>query len=83
MKETKEIVELVSEILKPILVEVKRDGFQPKDLGAFLSSPGFQAAILPALSGISEVSAELKAAKPLDLAELITSAIFKVLREVE
>ena len=59
VKETKEVVTLAEVVTVAILQEVKKDGFQVADLGAFLKSADFEKAVAPALQGIENVPAEL------------------------
>lgn len=58
-KETQDLLYLVKCVALPIVREVKKDGFQPTDLGAFLKSPEFEAALKPAIEGTENVPAEL------------------------
>lgn len=58
-KETKELLNVVKVVALSIVKEVKKDGFQPKDLAAFLKDPAFDAAVKPALEGIGEVVPEV------------------------
>lgn len=58
-KETKEVVTLGKVVTLAILAEVKKDGFQAKDLGAFLKSPEFEAAVRPAVENVELVGPEL------------------------
>lgn len=59
IKETCEVLNLVAEIGVAIIKEVKKDGFQPQDLGAFLKSPEVDALIAPALDKIEQVPLEM------------------------
>lgn len=60
IKNLKEVLDLCFAIALPILRESKKDGFQYTDLFAFLSSPEFQASVMPALEGVTEIPVELK-----------------------
>ncbi len=54
-----ELLFLVKVACLAILAEVKKDGWQPKDLGAFLKSPAFEAALAPALKDANLAVQEL------------------------
>lgn len=58
-KETAECLYLVKVVALTVIREVKRDGFQVTDLGAFLKSAEFETALTAALTGVDEVPAEL------------------------
>ena len=59
-KETKEVLDLVLGVISlEVVKEIKRDGFQPSDLGAFLKSPQFDAKLAAALDGVQLVPSEL------------------------
>ncbi len=58
-KETKEVVTLGKVVTLAILAEVKKDGFQVKDLGAFLKSPEFEKAVVPAVENVELVASEV------------------------
>lgn len=58
-KDTQEILTLVKAVGIAIVKESKRDGWQPKDLLAFLRSPEAEAAIKPAIDGAENVPAEV------------------------
>lgn len=58
-KETIEVIVLGKVVTLAILAEVKKDGFQMQDLGAFLKSPEFEAAVRPAVENIDLVGPEL------------------------
>ena len=58
-KETQDLLDLVKVTAICILKEVKKDGFQPADLGAFLKSADFEAALKPALENVALVPVEL------------------------
>lgn len=57
--ETKELLTLIKAVGLAIIAESKKDGWQPKDLLAFLKSDLVEAAIGPALAGIEQVPAEV------------------------
>jgi hypothetical protein len=59
IKETKEVVTLGRVITIIILKAAQKDGFQWQDLGAFLNSPEFSQAVVPAVDGIQSVGKEL------------------------
>ncbi len=59
VQETKDVIALAQVVAIAIIVEIKKDGFQIADLGAFLKSPDFEAALGPALENISLVPAEV------------------------
>ena len=59
IKETKEVLDLVEAIGVAVATEVKKDGFQPKDLAAFLKSDEFMAKVGPAMDKVEQVPAEL------------------------
>lgn len=56
---TEELLTLVKVMVLATLAEVTKDGFQPKDLGAFLKSPEFEAALGPAVAEIQLAPLEL------------------------
>ena len=56
---SEEILTLVKVAALAILKEVKKDGYQPKDLGAFLKSPEFEGALAPALKDAELVPSEV------------------------
>lgn len=56
---TEEVLTVIKAAVVAVLREAKRDGWQPKDLGAFLKSADFEAALAPALKDIEKVPAEL------------------------
>ena len=56
---TEEVLNVVKVAVLAVLQEAKRDGWQPKDLGAFLKSSAFEAALAPALKDVGLVPAEL------------------------
>jgi len=58
IKNIKEVLTLIKVICICILKEVVKDGFQWQDLGAFLKSPEFEAALKPAVEDIQKVPAE-------------------------
>lgn len=58
-KNSKEVLTLGKVVTQVILQEVRKDGFQPKDLTAFLKSPAFEAAVKPAVEEIDLVDDEL------------------------
>lgn len=68
---TKEVIKLAIEIAKPILKEVRKDGYQPSDLLAFITSEAFQNAIGPALTDITLVPTEMKELDNLEKKELV------------
>jgi hypothetical protein len=55
-----EVITLVFVIVKVLLVEIRRDGFQLSDIFVFLSSEDFKAAIGPAVKDITEIKDEIK-----------------------
>lgn len=59
IKETKEVLDLVEALGVAIAVEVKKDGFQPKDLAAFLKSEEFMSKVQPAIDKVEQVPNEL------------------------
>ncbi len=59
---TEEVLNVVKVACLAVLAEAKKDGWQPKDLGAFLKSAEFEAALAPALKDVEKV--------PMELAEL-------------
>jgi hypothetical protein len=59
VKDTKEVITLAKVVTCIILKEAYKDGFQWKDLGSFLQSPAFEAALRPAVEGIQNVAPEL------------------------
>jgi hypothetical protein len=58
-KETKELLTLVKTIGLAIVKEAKKDGWQPKDVLAFLKSDLVEAAIAPALQDIVTIPLEV------------------------
>lgn len=58
-KNTEELLNLVKVMALAVLAEVKKDGWQPTDLGAFLKSPEFEAALGPALQDAPVAAQEL------------------------
>lgn len=61
-KGVEEVMTVVKVAVLAVLTAVKKDGWQPSDLGAFLKSPDFETALVPALKDAVEI--------PLELAEL-------------
>lgn len=59
VENTKEVLTLAKVVAVEIVKQVKKDGFQVTDLGAFLKSPEFEAALGPALQDIQLVPAEM------------------------
>ena len=49
IKETQDVIKLVGVVVKSILTEVKKDGFQVTDLAAFLKSPEWASSLEEAL----------------------------------
>ncbi|MCP3681737.1 MAG: hypothetical protein GY861_03515 [bacterium] len=85
IKETKEVMALVKAIAIPILKEVKKDGFQPQDILAFIGSPGFTAALQPAISGITQVPAEvadISVMEGLELGKYVYDIVQEIMAEV-
>lgn len=58
-KETEDCLYLAKVVAINVLREVKRDGFQPMDLGAFLKSAEFEKAIHQAMENVDKVSSEV------------------------
>ena len=58
-KNTEELLELVRVMSIAILEEVKKDGWQPKDLGAFLKSAKLEAVLAPAVKDAAVAVQEL------------------------
>jgi hypothetical protein len=58
-KNTEELLYAVKVAVLAVVREAQKDGWQPKDLGAFLKSPEFEAALAPALSDVGVVGNEL------------------------
>lgn len=58
-KETQELLYVVKVAALAVIREAKKDGWQITDLGAFLKSAEFEAALSPALQGIEQVPEEL------------------------
>jgi len=75
LKDTKELFAGVFAIVKPIVKEIVRDGFQASDLLSFLSSEEFKNEITPAIDGISNVPSEMK---DIDLEEIFELAGFSL-----
>lgn len=59
IQESKDVLKLVEVVAVAIIKESCKDGFQITDLGAFLKSPAFEAAVGPAMEGIEKVPGEL------------------------
>lgn len=59
VKETKDCLYLSKVITLCVLREVKKDGFQIRDLGAFLKSGEFEGAVGEALKDIDKVDDEV------------------------
>lgn len=86
VKETKEVINLAKVITVIILKEVSKDGFQYRDLGAFITSPDFEAALAPAIQGIEKVGLELVDLdffETLDLAKHVYSSSMDILDELK
>jgi hypothetical protein len=58
VKNLKEVLTLGTVVTVCIVKEVLKDGFQVTDLGAFLKSPEFEAAVKPAVEGVEQVPLE-------------------------
>ena len=56
---TEDFLTLAKIVAVAILKEVQKDGWQPSDLGAFLKSPDFEAALVPAVKDAHLVPQEL------------------------
>lgn len=59
IKETQDVLKLVGVVTKSILAEVKKDGFQVTDLGAFLKSPEWAGSLEEALKDSPKIALEL------------------------
>ncbi len=59
VENTKEVLTLAKVVALAVVKEAKKDGFQIADLGAFLKSPEFEAALVPALADIQLVPQEM------------------------
>lgn len=59
VENTKEVLNLAKVVALAIVKEVKKDGFQVTDLGAFLKSAEFDASLQPALTDIALVPMEM------------------------
>lgn len=66
----KEVLELMFLIVTPILEEIKKDGFQPSDLLAFLDDPAFRDHLVAAVVNINELPSEIKNIGMLETFEL-------------
>lgn len=58
-KETQELLYATKVAILAVVREAKKDGWQPTDLGAFLKSAEFEAAVGPAVQGAEGVIDEL------------------------
>ena len=67
IKNIQEIQKLGEVVMISIVEEIAKDGFQKKDLLAFMRSPEFYKAIGPAVDDIGEIGSELA---DLDMAEI-------------
>lgn len=83
MKNTIEVLSLGKIVTLAILAEVKKDGFQIADLGAFLKTDEFHAAVKPAMDDIDQVDDELIAAGPLDWLFMARAAYSDCMEVVE
>lgn len=60
VEESKDVLDFaIGVVAKEIVKEIKRDGFQVTDLGAFLKSPEFETKLAQALDGIQLVPSEM------------------------
>ncbi len=59
VKATEEVLKLTKVMALAVLAEVAKDGWQVSDLGAFLKSPDFEAALKPVVTDLGLVPAEL------------------------
>ena len=85
-KETKDCLYLGKVVTLCILREVRKDGFQAKDLGAFLKSGEFEVAVKEAVTNIDQVLlevAELDFFDGLDLGKYAYSMTNDILDEVK
>ncbi len=74
IKETVEVIELIGVVAGAIVRELRTDGLQLSDAVKIVMSPGFQAKLAEALSGIGSAPDELQDLSKfevLDLAERI------------
>lgn len=86
VKNLKEILTVVKVASIVVIREVVKDGYQHKDLGAFLKSPEFEAAIKPAIEdahlAVSEVT-ELDFFDGLDLGRHVYTMADEILDELK
>lgn len=84
-KETKELLYLVKCITLPIVREAKKDGFQATDILAFVKSPEFEAAVMPAVDGaelIDDEFAEIDVLDGLSLGKYVYGLVMDIVEEV-
>lgn len=81
-KNTKEVIKLAIETVKPIVQAIKKDGFQPADLIAFLKSEGFHEALKPALDDVYMIVPELTTLNFFEIMSLL-KFVFSELKEIK
>jgi hypothetical protein len=81
VKETKDVLNVIRVIAIAVIEEIRRDGYQWTDLGAFLGSPEFESAVTDAASGIEQVPLELATMGFLDTIE-IGRATYDVVHDI-
>lgn len=85
-KNVKDCLYLGKVVTLCILREVKKDGFQYKDLGAFLKSAEFEAAVAEAVKDVDQVVPELTELDffdGLDLGKYVYSSVNDILDELK
>ncbi len=85
VKETQELLYMVKAAALSIIREVKKDGFQLTDIGAFLKSAEFETAVVLAITGIEQVPeelAELDLRDDLALGRYIYGVVMDVVQEL-
>jgi len=66
----KEILELLFLISVPIINEIRKDGFQPSDLMAFLEDPDFREHLISMVTEIGEIPHEINKVGPIETFKL-------------